>query len=614
MKRFIFGALALLLLIHPAWAEEKSADTKKVPAQKVEEIVVTATRLPEPEKEATSAVTVVRGEDIEKMNVETLPDVLRSIPELTVIQNGGEGTAASVFLRGGGSSQTLVMLDGVKVKSTTTGSMDFSWISVDDIERIEIVKGPQSTVYGSEAMAGVINIITKRGKGKPRAEVSIEAGSFGTYKPSVTATGGLKDFDYRLSASYLKTDGISSAKSGKERDGYKNAGVSGKFGLKKDAYELELTGKYVYDRIELDGFDFAAKRAEDDLNYIQRRHNYMLSLKETVYASDVWKQTITASTERSSERHRDPDTAFNNADIVTGIEAIDWQNDFTVSDAYTLVGGAEYRKERGRNKGNFEASVDNKAFYVLNKLKLFEDSLVVNAGLRYDKHETFGGKTTYRLGALYGLKPLRLKASWGTGFRAPALNELYFPFFGNTQLRPEKSRGWEAGAEADMGKRLTFGLTYFRQKYEDLIDTDPNTFTAKNIKEAVIKGVEASADLKVAEGLGLRAGYTYLDTEDKTGGGRLPRRPNNRLNLSASLVRKGFSMTADYSYVDERFDPAVGKDLAPYELVNLSGRLDVAKGIGLFARIENLFDEDYEEAGSYGTPGISFYGGIKAEF
>ncbi len=201
---------------------------------KIKEVVVSASKLEEPVEETTSSVVVISRETIESKGAGFAVDVLKDIPEINLIQSGGQGKLADVVLRGGAPSQVTVLIDGVKTKITTTGTFDFSGITVDDIERIEIVKGPQSTIYGSEAMAGVINIITKKGKGKPHADFSMEGGSFGTHKTAGTVSGGSKLIDYRFSGAYLTTDGISLAKNdnAEERDGYRNASASTKIKIR----------------------------------------------------------------------------------------------------------------------------------------------------------------------------------------------------------------------------------------------------------------------------------------------------------------------------------------------------------------------------------------------
>lgn len=615
MKRFLV-LFFLVLTVVPSQAEEKV---------RIDEVVVTAGRLEEPIEETTSSVVVITGKDIKEMNVEFVTDVLRKVSGLNLVQNGGAGKLATVLLRGGSSSHTLVMIDGIKVKSTTTGDFDFSGLSVDDIERIEIVKGPQSTIYGGEAMAGVINIITKKGQGKLKTELSFEGGSFGTYKPSATISGGSNRVDYRFTTSYLRTDGISVIRKGTERDGYENASLSGKFGFKiKDYAELEVLGKHYYDLSELDAF------SADDPNYIQRGYHSLLSGKGKLYLGK-WEQVLTLSFVRDALEYRDPDTSGNNSDIITGMDTIDWQNNLYLSSLYTLTAGAELREEKGENIGVFNKTVNNKALYLNNKLKTLKDTLVLNAGLRHDDHETFGDKNTYRLGAVYDIKPVSLKvrASYGTGFRAPTINELYYVdswgSMGNPNLKPEKSTSWEAGIDKGfLDDRASVSLTYFKQDYKDLIqwvgtDTDGDGWDDKwqpqNTAKADVMGIETGAGFKITDSIDINASYTYLDAEDSATGKVLPRRAEDKFNLTATVSDKKYSVSTDYTYIGKRYDDtANAKLLTSYSIVNLRGSYNLRKTVSLFARLENILDKDYEEAKGYSVPGRAFYGGIRAAF
>lgn len=612
MQRIIILTLIMLFTTAPLMAADE--------AVRIGEVVVTATKIEEAIEETTSDVIVINSEEIKKMNTQFVSDVLRGVAELNLTQNGGAGKQAAVILRGGNTEHTLVMIDGVKVKSTTTGTFDFSGLNVDDIERIEIVKGPQSTIYGSEAMAGVVNIITKKGKGAPKIVASFEAGSYGTYKPSATVSGGYKGMDYRLTAAYFNSDGISSAKKGTENDGYENASISGKLGFKPtDKTDIEISGRYYYDRSDLDAF------GSDDLNYVQHGNHHMLSGKGKLYFFDIWEQVLALSTVEDSLKYRDPDTSYNNADIITKINTVDWQNNLYISEAYTLTLGAEFREESGENKGVFDESVNNKALYLNNKAKLFNDDLVVNAGLRMDDHETFGEETTYRIGAVYNIKQasLTLKTSYGTGFRAPTLNELFYndPWgsSGNLNLKPEKSSSWEAGIEKEIVEdKSSLSLTYFDQKYDDLIDwveTPPGSwlYSPQNISKAEVKGFEASASAKVTDDVTVRSSYTYLDTEDKETGERLRRRPKDKVSISAEYSGEPVTLLAEYIFVGKVFDSSSVGNLGSYSLVNLSGTCKLKKGASLFARVDNLLDTDYETAGGYGTPGLSAYAGLKFE-
>lgn len=595
-------ALSLFLLITPAFSQEI-----------LEEIVVTASRIEEPLEEISSSVTVITSEDIKKMNVRDITDVLRTVPEVNLVQNGGPGKEASIILRGGDSRHVLVLIDGVRVNSPTTASFDFSGILLEDIERIEIIKGSQSTVYGSEAMAGVVNIITKRPK-RAGLELSFEGGSYGTFSPSFSVYSGSERHSLRLSGSYLKTDGISAAKSGNERDGYENSTLSGSFTVKPAGWiELELFSRYYQDRTELDGFDFMTYRAADDINYIQRGDHLLTSLTVKTYPYEKWEQILRLSRAEDKLSGSDPDTAFNNYMIKTEKNEINWQHNIYSGDSYTLTAGIEYRKEDTINSGNFDKSRESHAYYLNNRINLLKD-LIFNAGIRYDHYELSGNRTTYRLGALYNLKAagLRIRSNYGTGFRAPSMNELYYPFFGNPDLRPEKSHAWDAGMEKDLfSERVTLSVTYFREYYKDLINYDPNTWLAKNISRAEVRGLETGLRVRLSHMIDLKAGYVNLDTEDRETGQRLSRRPEHRANLQLNIVKDAFSGTVYYIYVGGRYDSAIKGNLPPYSIVNLSGDYKLSRVLTTFMRIENLFDKDYEEAGGYGRPNFSAYGGIK---
>ncbi len=610
MKKIVL-VLILLAVSLPAWAEEKIV---------IKEVVVSATRVEEEQSETTSDVTVIRSEAIRKMNVMFIPDVLRKIPELSVVQSGGEGQVTSIFLRGGGSQHTLVMIDGVKVNSNTAGGFDFSGIAIEGIERIEIVKGAQSTIYGSEAMAGVINIITKRGEGKLKADLLFTAGTFGTYNPLVSVSGSDKSLSYRMTAQHYQTEGISAARSGTEKDGYRNSGVSWKFGLRpSDRAEIEVSGNYYTDRSDLDDWNFFSGGAVDSLTFVQRGKHFLIAGRAKLYLSDKWEQIISASDFSETLTVTDSAVLWNNYEIKNKRDTIDWQHNLYLTNAITLTGGFEYKDETGESVGSYRESVDNKAVYFNSKFKLLNDRLILNAGARYDNHESFGSKTTYKLGAVYTLKELdaSIRTSYGTGFRSPSLNDLFWPGYGNPDLRPEESKSFEIGATKNFAKeRVSVSLTWFNQDYENLIQADPSfPWTAANIARAKISGVEAVMSVKVFEGLDLKIGYTYLDTEDKDTGNSLARRPKNKFVAGLGYALKDISLASDIIYVGSRYDSAtdaaIGNNLSSYTLVNLSGGYIINKNITAIARIENLFNEKYQEIRGYGTKGFSINGGLR---
>ncbi|WP_429886371.1 TonB-dependent receptor plug domain-containing protein [Geoalkalibacter halelectricus] len=605
MLKGIFRLLFVLSLSTPALAQPQTFN--------LPEIVVTASRWDEPRTDVPQSLTVISRDEIESRGTPFLTELLRTRSDLFVVQNGGAGKNATLLLRGGNGRQALVLVDGVRVNSPSTGAADLGGLLTDDIERIEILKGAQSTLYGSEAMAGVVNIITRKGAGLPKTNLLLEAGSFSTRKASGSLSGGTERHDYRLSATWFDTQGISAARSGTEPDGYTNTTLSARLGYSPSARtSLDLNLRYAHDRSELDDFE-AGVGMVDALNWIQKRDDYLVALRGTIFPLDNYEQSLGLSLAGQRLKSEDPDTLWNNARINNLTRQLDWQHVVDL-DRLTLSGGIAYRREAVENKEVFDEAVDNKAGYVNAKLRLLDQNLILDAGLRYDDHETFGDELTYRIGALYHLRArdLRIRANHGSGFRAPSLNELFFPFYGNPDLRPEKSTAWDVGLEQDLfAGRLTLGATWFQQRYRDLIQTNFATFTADNIGRARVKGLELTAAARPLDTLLIQSSYTWLDALDVDAQSRLPLRPRAKVVSSVEYTFSVVSLGTDHIYVTRRFDSSTGRDLSAYGLVNLRGAYALTKALSVYARIDNLFDKDYEEAGDFGTPGFAAFGGLR---
>jgi vitamin B12 transporter len=580
-------------------------------------VVVTAFGTAVPEGETTHAVVVMSREEIGRLNVRFVPEVLRLVAEINVVQSGGRGKLATVFLRGGSPSETLVMIDGVRVNSTATGEFDFSGVHVEDIERIEIVKGPLSSLYGSAAMAGVINIITRKGRRGFGMDLGYLYGERDTHGPALTLSGGGESYGYRLTSTYFETSGISQLRGGGERDGYENTSVSGMFGIRLSAKSaVEITARRTEDKSDLDPLHTAGS---DDPNFLRKGEHYMSALRGVYRASDTWEQALLVSTSEDELDFTDPDTAGNNASITSGMDIVEWRHNFAAPDGSTAALGAEYREERGANRGVFDETAENRAVYFATRRKA--GRLTFSAGIRHDDHEFAGEKITYRVAATDAVQEgVRFWASYATGFRAPDFNELFFqgPLgSGDTGLKPEKTKSWEVGAEQDYTANSTITVAYFEQDYDDLIEwveSPPGQLKAVNVPDAEVKGFEAKIDYRASDYLTFCASYAYLDTEDKQTGGRLSRRPADRVTVSGDYSLGGLALHADYLYVGKRSDRAAGKKLLAYNVVNLSGSYGIAKHIEVFARAENVLDEDYEEAGGFGRPGASVFGGLNIKF
>jgi len=612
----LFITLSILLVPAFLWAAE---------AVKIGQIVVTATRTEEPAGSVPSSLTVITSDEIEKKQATTVLEVLREVPGLDVVQSGGPGKESSVLIRGGNSGHTLVMIDGVQVNSPTLGSYNFADLTVDNIERVEIIRGPQSTLYGSDAMAGVINIITKKGKGAPKITVSAEAGSFSTYREAVSISGGSDKNTFSISFSRVDTDGISvaSEKNGNtEDDGYKNTTAAARLGYRlSENIDLDLTLRSTDSKNDLDAV------GADDLNYTQESKSLLASASVNHTVSDIWDHSLQISLTDEGLEYKDPDTSWNNAEIDARIETADWQHNLSLlDDTNTLTFGYEYEKQEGsNNSASFDNSIYNSAFYLQDQMSFYNDDLNLSAGLRNDDHSRFGDKTTYRLAAsyLFATSGTRVKGSWGRGFKAPTLNDLFYqdPWGsrGNPDLQSEESKGFDIGVEqpfSDAG--LTISATYFQSDYDNLIDWveyAPWAYEPQNIADSGVKGWEFGLEAKPAAGAYIKASFTITKTEDKSTGKELARRPENKGSLSLGWQPEKASIDLTVNYAGQRWSDSKNTEkLDSYTKADLALACKITNIVTLFGRVENLTDEEYEEVKGYQTPGQSYYGGLKAIF
>lgn len=637
-KRLVTYALLAMLAL-PGLSTAKEEPQGVTP---LEEVVVTATRLETPTRQIGSSITVVTGEEIEQKQKVSVLEVLRSVPALDVVQSGGPGNQTSVFIRGAKSEHTLVLLDGVEMNdpSSTSRGFNFANLTTENIERIEIIRGPQSTLYGSDAIGGVINIITKKGKGKPSGFVSAEGGSFNTFIEKAGVSGAGKRINYSLGVSRWDTDGISAAGEeygNEEEDGYANTSVSARLGIiPTEIFDLDSVVRFINSETDLDN---SGGIGGDDPNYTQEWEQLFFRTQGRLYLLDgLWEQKLGFSlTHHDSELRNDTD-ADHPHDLMLGsyegqMVKFDWQHNLYLHETNTLTLGAETEEEKmesdyyseslfGLYTSTFEEkSVRTNGFYLQDQLT-FRDSWFTTLGARVDDHEEYGTETTYRITSAYLTRTTgtRFKGSYGTGFKAPTLFQLYSPQYGNQDLDPEESTGWDIGVEQSLfDNTLTLGATYFSNQFEDLIDIDYSTFRYFNIEEAESDGVEVFAQLRPNQDLSVRINYTYTDTEDRTTDEELLRRPQDKLGLDVNyrFLERG-NVNVGLVYVGHRddIDPVSYSrtEMDAYTLVNLAALYQVSENITIFGRIENLFDEDYEEVLGYGTPDRSGFAGIKLTF
>ncbi|HZR45312.1 MAG TPA: TonB-dependent receptor, partial [Candidatus Manganitrophaceae bacterium] len=591
--------------------------------------MVTATKTEVPLAQAASSVTIIDRKTIEEKHLITVGDALREAPGLDLVQTGGPGGTTSAFLRGGNSTHTLVLIDGVEMTDATTGAFDLADLTTENIDRIEIVRGPQSTLYGSNAIGGVIQIITKKGSGPPTPSISFEAGSFKTFRETVGFSGGTRRFDYSLSAARVDTDGFSraDAKNGNtERDGYGNSSFSARLGFNfTEKSRLEWTARYLLARTELDGFgpchpadptDFSFCPV-DDPNFVQYSRTFVNALNLTTPVTDRWNQNLRLSFKSDELRGRDPDTVFNNYNIDNSGERLDWRHDLTIAPSDLLTLGYEYQTQKGKVDEGFDERLINHAFFAFNQFRPMP--FILNLGIRHDDNNRFGNETTYKTEIAYLFETgAKIRGAYGTGFRGPTFNDLFFPGASNPNLRPEKSRSWEAGIDQEFetgNSRLS--ATYFQNRVKDLIlfVSDPVTFEGRpeNVARAKTQGTEVELSTRPFQALILRASCTLMHAEDEESGTELPRRPRKKAAGTVTLLpMDGLRLDLDFRYVGRRFnDPGNESPMPAYTVANLAATYDLTKKTQLFARVENLFDRQYEEVSGYGTAGFSAFGGVK---
>ncbi len=580
-------------------------------------IVVTANRIPTERNEIGSSATVVSRETIERKKHKTVLEVLRNVPGLEVSQIGGPGRTTGVLIRGNESDHTLVLIDGVRVNDNTSGQFDFANLKTDNIERIEIIRGPQSVLYGAEAVGGVIQIFTKTGRKGVHASASAEAGSHGTQGYSATVELGTEVARNSTTISYLRTDGISAATSSRgnqEEDFYDSLNFSSRNSLffLEDG-QADIVVGFSSSTTELDGFDFELGPV-DDPNAEQDTDSLNASLRVQKPLTEWITPRIEIGFFDNDTRGSDPDTPFNNFTIDSQTLSTTTQADLFpefLGGPTTL--GYVFESREGVNTGNYDETREVHSTF-LQKRFSFDEWLFLTTGVRYDNDSEFGEEVTYRttLAVLLEESGSRVHTSYGTGFKPPSFNELYFPDFGNPELDAETSWGYDIGLEQALVPEVaSFDITFFHNKVDDLIAFDSSTFTAANIDEAESLGVETEVRIQPLEMLETNFNYTYTDSEDKKTGAVLARRPRHRASADV-VVRVGelSDVTLSGLLVNSRRD-SDGAQMDDYHRFDLTGRYLFNEHIRPYVRIENLFDETYEEIPGYGTLGFSVYAGVQ---
>jgi vitamin B12 transporter len=567
-----------------------------------------------------SSYEVITAEEIARSQKTTVLEVLRGRAGISVASQGGRGGLTSVFMRGGNSAHTKVLLDGIPINDPSNASrlFDFSTMTVDNIERIEILRGPQGVLYGSDSIGGVINIVTRRGEGKPRLVVSGMGGSFGTGRSSMSLSGGDEKQYYSISGSYFSSENIShasSARGNSERDPYRNGTVAGRFGRHLgDDLHLDYVFRYTEADAEIDDFDFVSGLPVDNLGRANLSNQFFHRIQMQKLQMDGSIEHVVGFSLTNFDR-RDTDSGFAPSQYLGQTRVFDYQSNLLLTENNQFTVGASYQHEQASSDQDPLARQFSSAVYLQDQFTL-GNRLHTTAGVRWDDYSTAGRASTYRVTSVLQVDDsgLAVHSSLGTGFRAPALAENLFTF-GNPDLRPEYSRGWDVGIEKRLAEgRLIVDTTFFRNDFRDLIVFNPNSslgpFGAlENVGAARSAGVELSARWLWSEKTSARASYTFDDAIDHGSGTQLPRRPRDSFLITLDhQLNEQTSAGLTLLHVGNRND--VAQQLESYYKLDLYLSWTLNDEWRIFARIDNMLDQQYEEIFGYGTPGIGGFAGL----
>ena len=581
-----------------------------------DEIIVEGLRLPALSSETGSSVSIITAEDIELRGYSFALDALAAAPGVTVNQNGSFGGLATVRIRGASSDQTLVLLDGIPLGDPTAvgGGYDFSILDPAEIERIEILKGPQSTLWGSDAIAGVVNIITKRPSDGLGGSLFAEGGSFATFRGGAAIDGGNDTGDFRLSVSGITSDGISKADEddgNTETDAYDGLTIGGRGGVNlPHDIRLETAARYMKGQTEIDGFpppNFSL--ADTDDNSETEQITGAVTLKAPMF-NDQLQHTLLAG-------YTDIERRGN----FGGFESVDegdrlilrYQGTAQLGERHRLAFGAE-REESSTN--DVETSING--YFGLYEFKPVP-TVTVSGGIRLDDHSTFGEETTLRAAAAWAASDaLTLRASWGEGFKAPTIFQLTQTFGllpPNADLQPETSEAFDVGFDYTPVKdMLRFRVSYFHRNTRNEIIFAPN-FRYENLEATRARGVEIAVDVAVTDTISISANHAYIDAEDRTTGERQIRIPKHSGDVAFIYAHEtGFSGSLVVRHNGEETEGPFGSDVPSWVRVDFAASYPVKENIELYGGIENLFDANYQQVSGYGTPGVSAYGGVRLRF
>ena len=590
-------------------------------------VIVSATRTEIPLDQSPSSVSVIDSQDIDRKQIERVGDALREVPGLSVVQTGTPGQLTSVFTRGLRSEHTQVLLDGIPVNQGLQGAFNFADLTTDNIERIEVVRGPQSILYGPRALAGVIQIFTKQGEETPGATFAAEGGSYGTFRESVQSDGKIDMFDYSFGASRLDTDNA------RPNNQYRNTAAIADVGWSPNE-TVRISSLFTYSLSDTGNPNTIFNPKPID-NFLTER--WLIAPHVDLRINDWWEHKIIFSYDHERQLNDPNEDGFvGPTRALFERTTIDYQNDLRPASWLTLTSGFFYSRVNAGQERPFVLQIfgpqptfvsdhtEETAGFLQATLTPIENLIFV-AGGRFDHFNQFGDVWTYRFAGSYKIDKTNttLHSSVATGFSPPSSQDKIFGM--NFGLRPEKDLGWDAGIEQRLWKsRVTVGATYFHNDLSNLIGFN-GLFETLNLGAAETQGLETELRAQPISDLVFTASYTYLDAEKTSSvdinqpvGARLPRRPRNEVYVSASyLWWKKLRTTIAAKFVNAREELNFGGpnfDIEDYSFVNIAAEYEINSHMSIFGRIDNLTNEHYAEVFGFPNLGQALYGGVKLRF
>lgn len=623
----------------------QSQDT--LPAYTLPSVYISAAKKALTPLQVSSMISSIEMKEIESRGVFSLYDLLNDEFGLSLARYGGPGQLSFVYTRGANAGQTLVTLDGIELNMANdpTNTVDLANIMLDNIERVEIVRGPQSTLYGSEAFGGIINLFSRgTAAGKPAYFFSTEGGSYNSLRLAAGLNGFTNKLTYSFQGSRYITDGFSSAGESYgnfEKDGTENLNILARAGYTfSTPLKLSLLAKFTKADTDLDQFGGSFG---DDSTYISDVEEHAIKADLEYMWSPDKRMSASSSYIRNIRKYKFDITANNAASSTSRYDGNkikhELQSDFRINEHASLIAGIESETEQAVSEyyynGTFGAflstfpksSLQSTAIYTNAQIEPITN-LSGSYGIRVTNHEKFGSHITFRIGQGYFVDRINTKFvfTYGTGYKAPSLFYLFDPAYGNDKLNPEKSTGWDAGFEYFLSRlNGSIGVKYHATTYSELFGFDAN-FKTINTKKAEASGIEVYGKAEITSALSVKSSFTYLKTKDKSEGSadfdkKLLRRPENKFAITASyLPFANISLNLQAIYTGEREDmdfgafPATRRILESYTLINLSVNYQLNSLVKIFLRGENLINEKYEEVFGYGHPSRAVFAGIRLSY